>query len=58
MLEFYFGSLAMLVFLRRKVGNAVAAFGVVSIFATSYGGSGSRGTGLARGLRGSPFPQA
>ena len=35
MLEFYFGSLAMLVYLRRKVGNAVAAFGVVIWWSSS-----------------------
>jgi Dolichyl-phosphate-mannose-protein mannosyltransferase len=35
MLEFYFGSVAMLVYLRRKVGNAVAAFGVVIWWSSS-----------------------
>jgi hypothetical protein len=35
MLEFYFGSIAMLVYLRRKVGNAVAAFGVVIWWSSS-----------------------
>lgn len=35
MLEFYFGSVAMLVYLRRKVGNGVAAFGVVIWWSSS-----------------------
>src|SRR5450755_221556 len=35
MLEFYFGSVSMLVYLRRKVGNAVAAFGVVIWWSSS-----------------------
>ena len=35
MVEFYFGSIVMLLYLRRKVGTAVAAFGVVILWSSA-----------------------
>jgi Dolichyl-phosphate-mannose-protein mannosyltransferase len=35
MVEFYFGSIAMLLYLRRKVGTAVAAFGVIILWSSA-----------------------